>query len=57
VDLHLGYAMENGLQFDLQVSNLTKQYSYWSHIGKNSLANSDIVDAGRTTLLTVKYNF
>jgi len=57
VDLHLGYAMSNGLQFDLQVSNLTKQYSYWSHIGRNSLANSDIVDAGRTTLLTVKYNF
>lgn len=57
VDLHAGYAMENGLQFDLQISNLTKQYSYWSHIGKSSLVNSDIVDAGMTTLFTVKYAF
>jgi outer membrane receptor protein involved in Fe transport len=57
VDLHAGYLMNNGLQFDLQISNLTKQYSYWSHIGRNSLANSDIVDAGMTTLLTVKYSF
>ncbi|MGE7138466.1 TonB-dependent receptor [Luteibacter sp. NPDC031894] len=57
VDLHVGYAMDNGLQFDLQVSNLTRQYQYWSHIGRYSLANSDIVDAGRTALVTVKYSF
>lgn len=57
VDLHAGYLLPNGIQLDLQVSNLTKQYSYWSHIGRNSLANSDIVDAGMTTLLTVKYSF
>ncbi|MGN6094201.1 MAG: TonB-dependent receptor domain-containing protein, partial [Luteibacter jiangsuensis] len=57
VDLHAGYALANGLQFDLQISNLTKQYQYWSHIGRYSLANSDIVDAGRTALVTVKYSF
>jgi len=57
VDLHAGYAMDNGLQFDLQISNLTKQYQYWSHIGRYSLVNSDIVDAGRTALVTVKYSF
>lgn len=57
VDLHAGYAMANGLQFDLQISNLTKNYQYWSHIGRNSLVNSDIVDAGMTTLFTVKYAF
>ncbi|WP_413624015.1 TonB-dependent receptor [Luteibacter sp. Lutesp34] len=57
VDLHAGYALANGLQFDLQISNLTRQYQYWSHIGRYSLANSDIVDAGRTALVTVKYSF
>ncbi|HXP00014.1 MAG TPA: TonB-dependent receptor, partial [Luteibacter sp.] len=57
VDLHAGYQFNNGFQLDLQVSNLTKQYQYWSHIGRNSLANSDIVDAGMTTLFTVKYAF
>jgi TonB-dependent receptor len=57
VDLHAGYLMPNGWQFDLQISNLTRQYQYWSHIGRNSLVNSDIVDAGMTTLLTVKYAF
>jgi TonB-dependent receptor len=57
VDLHAGYQMDNGLQFDLQISNLTKQYQYWSHIGRYSLVNSDIVDAGRTALVTVKYSF
>jgi len=57
VDLHAGYQFQNGFQMDLQVSNLTRQYSYWSHIGRNSLANSDIVNAGMTTLVTVKYAF
>ena len=57
VDLHIGYAVLDNLQLDLSVSNLTDRYSYWSHIGEHSLAVSDIVDAGRTTLLTAKYAF
>lgn len=57
VDLHAGYAFHNGLQFDLSISNLTKNYSYWSHIGKSSLMLSDVVDSGMTTLVTAKYSF
>ncbi|MFT4198928.1 MAG: TonB-dependent receptor [Pseudoxanthomonas sp.] len=57
VDLHAGYRFDNGLSLDLSISNLTKQYSYWAHVGRSSLAISDIVDAGMTTLLTVKYAF
>jgi len=57
VDLHAGYRFSDALQLDLSISNLTNQYSYWSHIGRESLAISDIVDAGRTTLLQLKYSF
>jgi TonB-dependent receptor len=57
LDLHTGYLFSNGIQLDLSISNMTKNYSYWSHIGKQNLAISDIVDAGMTTLFTVKYGF
>jgi TonB-dependent receptor len=57
VDLHVGYAFDNGFKLDLSVANLLKNESYWSHIGKDSLALSDVVDSGRTSLLTLKKSF
>ena len=57
VDLHAGYEFDPHFRADLSVSNLTGNYSYWSHIGRHDLAISDIVQAGRTTLLTLKYSF
>ncbi|RUL79009.1 TonB-dependent receptor [Dyella choica] len=57
LDLHAGYAVNDHLQVDMSITNLTQNYSYWSHIGKNSLVASDIVDSGMTTLLTAKYSF
>ncbi|KAB7772118.1 TonB-dependent receptor [Xanthomonas sp. LMG 12462] len=57
VDLHAGYRFDNGVNVDLSISNLTKEYSYWGHVGRHNLAVSDIVDAGMMTLLTVKYAF
>lgn len=57
VDLHTGYRFDNGVSMDLSISNLTKEYSYWAHVGRNNLAISDIVDAGSTALFTVKYAF
>ncbi|MBA4807362.1 MAG: TonB-dependent receptor [Brevundimonas sp.] len=56
-DLHAGYEFGNGVMMDLSVSNLFEDYSYWTHVGQNSLAISDVVDSGRTTLLTLKYDF
>ncbi|WAC49176.1 TonB-dependent receptor [Asticcacaulis sp. SL142] len=56
-DLHAGYNFGNGMIVDVSVSNLFKDYSYWSHVGKNSLAISDIVNSGSTTLVTLKYEF
>ncbi|MBE1160660.1 TonB-dependent receptor [Dyella acidiphila] len=57
IDLHVGYAFSRRFQLDLSISNLTKNYSYWAHVGKNNLALSDVVDSGMTTLLTAKYSF
>jgi TonB-dependent receptor len=57
LDMHAGYAFESGVKVDLSVSNLLRNYSYWSHIGKNSLAISDIVDIGMTGFLNVTYRF
>ena len=57
VDLHAGYAISPHLKLDLSVANLLKDYSYWSHVGKKAYAINDIVDTGRTTLLTLKYQY
>ena len=57
VDLHAGYNYNDWLQVDLSIANLFNDITYWSHVGKNSIALSDIVESGRTTLLTFKYNF
>ncbi|MFT4076166.1 MAG: TonB-dependent receptor [Asticcacaulis sp.] len=56
-DLHAGYDVGHGVTLDLSVSNLFKDYGYWSHVGKNSLAISDVVNSGSTTLLSVKYSY
>ncbi|MEH3046950.1 TonB-dependent receptor domain-containing protein [Sphingomonas adhaesiva] len=52
VDLHAGYAVTERVKLDLSISNLFNTYSYWAHIGKDSLAVSDIVNSGTTSLLT-----
>ncbi len=57
LDMHAGYAFDNGLKLDLSVSNLTRNYTYWSHLTKNSLAVSDIVDSGLTGFFNVTYKF
>jgi outer membrane receptor protein involved in Fe transport len=57
LDMHAGYAFENGVKVDLSIANLLRGYSYWSHIGKNSLTISDIVDSGMTGFLNVTYKF
>ncbi len=56
VDLHAGYRL-GAVDLDLSIANLTGTHSYWSHVGRNSSAISDIVQSGRTALLTAKYSF
>ncbi|MDE1150805.1 MAG: TonB-dependent receptor [Azospirillaceae bacterium] len=57
LDLHVGYKFDNGFSVDGSVSNLTGNYTYWAHIGRQSLTLSNIVDSGTTSLLTVKYTY
>lgn len=56
VDLHAGYRLGR-VNLDLSVENLTGTHGYWSHVGRESFAISDIVQSGRTALLTARYDF
>lgn len=56
LDLHAGYRLGR-INLDLSVENLTGTNSYWSHVGRKTFAISDIVQSGRTALLTAKYSF
>ena len=56
LDLHAGYKYRNW-KVDVSIANLLKTESYWSHIGKDSLAISDIVNSGSTTLVTLTTTF
>ncbi|GAA0543930.1 TonB-dependent receptor [Rhizomicrobium palustre] len=55
VDLHLGYALSNGLRVDGSISNLLDDFTYWSHVGQHTTTISDIAETGRTAILTFKY--
>jgi TonB-dependent receptor len=57
VDLHAGVDLGGGVRVDASVANLFGAYTYWAHIGRNSLALSDVVDSGATSLLTLKARF
>ncbi|HZU63724.1 MAG TPA: TonB-dependent receptor, partial [Novosphingobium sp.] len=56
VDAHVGYKLRQDLRADFSVANVFGAYSYWSHIGHDTLALSDVVDSGRTLLLTLKWS-
>jgi TonB-dependent receptor len=56
-DLHAGLEISRHAKLDLSISNLFNTETYWAHIGKNSLAVSDIVNSGTTSLLTASFTF
>ncbi|CAL4870064.1 Vitamin B12 transporter BtuB (plasmid) [Asticcacaulis sp. MM231] len=56
LDVHAGYDF-GVVQLDLSIANLFKNYTYYSHIGEKSKAISDIIQSGRTALLTLKYAY
>ena len=57
LDMHAGYEFQSGLEVDLSIGNVLKDYIYWSHIGRDSLAISDVIDTGITGRLTTTYKF
>jgi outer membrane receptor protein involved in Fe transport len=46
-----------GARLDLTVTNLTGEYSYWSHIGRDSLALSDVIQSGRRVVVSLRQEF
>lgn len=56
VDAHVGYQLRPNVRADFSVANILGAYSYWSHVGHDTLAISDVVDSGRTLLLTLKWS-
>ncbi|MDR6511131.1 TonB-dependent receptor [Novosphingobium capsulatum] len=57
VDVHAGYTFSRMFKLDLSIANLFNTPSYWSHIGQHSLAISDIVNSGTTSLVTATMKF
>ena len=56
LDIHAGYNFGR-VKLDVSVANVLRNYTYWSHVGEKSLAISDIIQSGRTALVTLKYDF
>lgn len=56
-DLKGRYRFGRGVTVEVSLVNLTGEYSYWSHVGRNSLAISDVVDSGRRFSLSLSYDF
>jgi TonB-dependent receptor len=44
-------------RLDVTVTNLTGEYSYWAHVGRDSTALSDVVDSGRRVVVTLRSVF
>lgn len=57
VNLHAGLQVTRNAKLDLSVANLFNTETYWAHIGEHSLAVSDIVNSGTTSLLTGTLKF
>ncbi len=57
LDFSGNWAMTPHVRVRLGVDNLLNEVSYWAHIGKHSLAVSDIVDSGQTYRLSFDYRF
>jgi TonB-dependent receptor len=56
LDLHAGYDL-GIVQFDFSIANLLDDYTYWSHVGKDSIAISDVIQSGRTVVASLRYAF
>ncbi len=57
LDLQGGWQVGPRARFDLSVTNIGGAVSYWAHVGKHSLAISDIIDSGRQARLTLRYRY
>lgn len=57
LDLAADWQVRSRLRLSLSATNLTGAYSYWAHVGKDSLALSDIIDSGQRLSLSLRYAY
>lgn len=57
LDLAADWQVRPRLRLSLSATNLTGAYSYWAHVGKDSLALSDIIDSGQRLSLSLRYDY
>lgn len=57
VNLHAGFDTGVGLRVDASVENLLNGHSFFATIGRNSKTVADIVDSGRSFVLTARYSY
>ncbi|UDF05230.1 TonB-dependent receptor [Asticcacaulis sp. AND118] len=56
-DLQADWRLTPRARVSLSAVNLTGAYSYWAHVGKRSLALSDIIDSGRRISISLRYDY
>jgi TonB-dependent receptor len=57
LDARARWRFDHRTRLDVTVTNLTGEYSYWAHVGRDSTAISDVVDSGRRVVVTLKSVF
>lgn len=57
LDLAADWQVRPRLRLSLSATNLTGAYSYWAHVGEDSLALSDIIDSGQRLSLSLRYDY
>lgn len=57
LDVNGAWQVNRTTRLRIDVDNLLNAVSYWAHVGKHSLAVSDIVDSGQTLRLALDFEF
>lgn len=57
LDARARWRFDDRTRLDVIVTNLTGEYSYWAHVGRDSTALSDVVDSGRRVVISLRSVF
>ncbi|KSB90437.1 hypothetical protein AS593_13220 [Caulobacter vibrioides] len=57
LDARVRWRFDERTRLDVIVTNLTGEYSYWAHVGRDSTALSDVVDSGRRVVVSLRSTF
>lgn len=57
LDARARWQVDARTRLDLIATNLTGEYSYWAHVGRDTTALSDVVDSGRRFAVSLRSEF